>query len=90
MGVMMKIPTCYAISIPNRFAFGLNVYRNDCTAACQDFLGREERMEYENIKKSENFFEKSKIVNFIGKGKQNFSEFLLRMIYDFHHLIRNF
>lgn len=58
MGVMMKIPTCYAISIPNRFAFGLNVYRNDCTAACQDFLGREERMEYENIKKSENFFEK--------------------------------
>lgn len=83
MGVMMKIPTCYAISIPNRFAFGLNVYRNDCTAACQDFLGREERMEYENIKKSENFFEKSKIVNFIAKGKQNFClGFLLGMIYD--------
>lgn len=47
MGVMMKTPTRYAISIPNRFAFGLNVYRNDCTAARQDFSDREERIEYE-------------------------------------------
>lgn len=84
MGVMMKTPTRYGISIPNRFAFGLNVYRNDCTAARQDFSGREERIEYERRKYKKvkiSLKNQRKIVNFVMKEKQ-FLFGMREMIYD--------